>query len=73
MTVDGVPYASGLNTGARVNAGIDIINALSRHYGIQAPLFIDNAESVTRLERAEAQIIRLVVSEEDEELRCVLQ
>lgn len=73
VTVDGVPYASGLNTGARVNAGIDIINALSRHYGIQAPLFIDNAESVTRLERAEAQIIRLVVSEEDEELRCVLQ
>ncbi len=72
-TVDGVPYSSGLNNGARVNAGIDIINALSRRYGVHAPLFIDNAESVTRLERADTQAIRLVVSENDKELRCELQ
>lgn len=72
-TAEGVPYATSLNTGARINGGIDIINALSRHYGVHVPLFIDNAESVTRLERADTQTIRLVVSEHDTELRCELQ
>ncbi len=61
----------GLNNGMRVNVGIDIINTLSRHYGIHVPLFIDNAEAVTRLEDSTSQVIRLVVSEEDKELRIV--
>lgn len=73
VTVGGVPYDGGLNNGARINAGVDIINALSRHYDAQVPLFVDNAESVTRLERAGTQVIRLVVSEGDKELRCELQ
>lgn len=72
VTVDGVPYATGLNSGAKVNAGIDIINTLTRHYGAQVPLFVDNAESVTRLAQADTQVIRLVVSETDKELRCEL-
>lgn len=67
---DGVPYL-GLNNGMKVNAGIDIINTLSRHYGVTVPLFVDNAEAVTRLEECEAQVIRLVVSEKDKELRMV--
>ena len=73
VTVDGVPFGEGLNTGARFNAGIDIINTLSRHYGAQVPLFVDNAESVTPLAQADTQVIRLVVSENDKELRCELQ
>ena len=73
VTVGGVPYATGLNSGAKVNAGIDIINTLSRHYSAQVPLFVDNAESVTRLEHADTQVIRLIVSENDKELRCELQ
>jgi len=73
VTVNGVPYATGLNSGAKVNAGIDIINTLSRHYGAQVPLFIDNAESVTGLAQADTQVIRLVVSEADKELRCELK
>ena len=68
-TVDGVPYGS-LNNGMKINVGIDIINALSRHYGITVPLFVDNAESVTKLEKADAQVIRLVVSANDKKLRC---
>lgn len=68
VVFDGVPYL-GLNNGAKINVGIDIINALSRHYGVTVPLFVDNAESVTRLEGSETQVIRLVVSEEDKELR----
>lgn len=73
VTVNGVPYDGGLNNGARINAGVDIINALSRHYDAYVPLFVDNAESVTKLERAGTQVIRLVVSEQDKELRCELQ
>ena len=64
----GVPYMS-LNNGMKINVGIDIINALSRHYGITVPLFVDNAEAVTRLEECRSQVIRLVVSENDKELR----
>ena len=66
----GVPYM-GLNNGAKINVGIDIINTLSRHYGVTVPLFVDNAEAVTRLLDCEAQVIRLVVSENDKELRIV--
>ena len=70
VVYEGVPYV-GLNNGARINVGIDIINALCRHYGVTVPLFVDNAESVTRLEVCDAQVIRLVVSEKDKELRMV--
>ena len=72
VTVNGVVFGAdyGLNKGARFNAGVDIINALSRHYDAHVPLFVDNAESVTKLERAGTQVIRLVVSENDKELRC---
>ena len=73
VTVNGIPYSTGLNSGAKVNAGIDIINTLTRHYGAQVPLFVDNAESVTQLARADTQVIRLVVSEADKELRCELK
>jgi DNA repair exonuclease SbcCD ATPase subunit len=70
VVYDGVPYI-GLNNGMKINVGIDIINALSRHYGVTVPLFVDNAEGVTRLEQSDAQVIRLFVSESDKELRCV--
>lgn len=73
VTVNGVPYSTGLNSGAKVNAGIDIINTLSRHYGAWVPLFVDNAESVTQLAQADTQVIRLVVSSVDKELRCELK
>ena len=62
----------GLNTGAEYNAGIDVINALSEHYGVRVPLFVDGAESVSDLLPIDTQIIRLVVSRDDKELRCEL-
>lgn len=65
---DGVPYVS-VNNGMKINLGIDIINTISRAYGVRVPLFIDNAESVTKLEQSAGQVIRLVVSEQDKELR----
>ena len=68
VVYEGVPYIN-LNSGAKINVGIDIINTLSTAYGVSVPLFVDNAESVTRLEHSNNQIIRLVVSEEDKEIR----
>lgn len=66
--VDGVPF-SDLNTASRINAGLDIINTLCDYYGVTAPIFIDNRESVVELIDSKSQIINLVVSGADESLR----
>lgn len=67
--VDGVPYRN-LNNAARINAGIDIINALTKFYKINAPVFIDNAEAVTKFIDCKNQTIKLIVDETCKEL-CV--
>lgn len=61
--IDGVPFADA-NNAAKINAGIDIINTLSDHFNIQAPIFVDNAESVNQLIPCSSQVIRLVVTED---------
>lgn len=71
-TVDGVPYAN-LNNGAKINAGLDVIATLSQAKGIRCPLFVDNAESVTRLMEMDTQVIRMVVSETDKQLRVEME
>lgn len=70
---EGVPYGAGLNNAAKINVGLDIINTLSEHFGFQAPIFVDNAESVTKFIDVNAQIISLVVSEQDKQLRIELE
>lgn len=60
-TVNGVPF-SDLNDAGRINAGLDIINAICGSNGVYAPIFIDNAESVNELLPTQSQKIRLVVS-----------
>ncbi|WP_039242607.1 AAA family ATPase [Clostridium botulinum] len=62
--VGGVPFGTNLNTAAKINAGIDIINTLSNHYEVQAPIFIDNRESVNNLIDSNSQIVNLVVSQD---------
>ncbi len=68
-TVRGVPY-SDLNNADRINAGIDIINAMCAHRNIYAPCFIDNAESINDVLAMHSQRIDLTVST-DKELRIV--
>jgi DNA repair exonuclease SbcCD ATPase subunit len=68
-TYQGVPYSSGLNNGHRNAVGMDIISTLSEHYNFYPPIFVDNAESITVLPEMKAQVIRLVVSENDKKLR----
>lgn len=58
--VDGTPYCD-LNTAKKMNAGIDIINALCRAKGVTAPIFIDNRESVSELISCPSQLINLMV------------
>ena len=60
--VDGVPFNSGLNNAARINAGIDIINALCEKNNVSAPVFLDNRESVNKVIETKSQIINLIVS-----------
>lgn len=68
MTVDGVPYSS-LNSASKLQAGLDVINSLSDLYGISAPIWIDNRESVSEIPEVNAQVINLYVSPADRELR----
>ncbi|MBB6696272.1 AAA family ATPase [Clostridium algidicarnis] len=59
--IDGVPFGNA-NTASQINAGLDIINTLCSHYGVQAPIFIDNRESVNQLIETNSQVINLIVS-----------
>lgn len=68
MTVGGVPYSS-LNSAGKLQAGLDVIAALSRLYDVSAPIWIDNRESVTEIPAVDAQVINLYVSPEDKALR----
>ena len=71
-TYNGVPY-SDLNNGMKINIALDIIRTLSKHYETYLPCFIDNAESITRLLDTGSQMIRLIVSEKDKQLRVEVE
>ena len=62
-----VPYPMA-NSAGQINAGLDIIEVLSNHFNTHLPIFVDNAESVTKLNTIDTQIIRLVVSEQHKTL-----
>lgn len=66
------PYGDA-NAAGRINGGIDIINTLSEYYGFEAPIFIDNAESVVDLAETKTQAIRLIVSGSDKTLRIEME
>lgn len=70
-TFVGIEFGRGLNTAAMINVGLDIINTLTAHYNVYAPIFIDNAESVTNVYQTNSQQIELKVSEDDSKLRLI--
>ena len=70
---EGVPWGSGLNSGAQTLVGCDIIRTLSAHYGFKAPVIIDNRESITKIPEMDCQIISLAVSAEDKKLRVEVE
>ena len=61
-----VEYRSA-NYAAQVNAKVDIIGALSKHYGVTLPILMDQAESVTAPLPVDGQLIRFIVSAPDTE------
>ena len=66
--VNGVAYHDGLNQAARLNAGLDIINALCNHYSVSAPIVLDNSESTINIIGTIGQQIRLQVADTDFQL-----
>ncbi|MFC4768706.1 AAA family ATPase [Effusibacillus consociatus] len=68
VLVNGVPYSS-LNSAGKIQVGMDVISTLQGFYGMSAPVWIDNRESVVRLPEMSCQVISLVVSEKDKQLR----
>ena len=68
VTYQGVPWNAGLNNGAKINVGTDIINTLSEFYGLTMPVFVDNAESVTKLIDSSSQVIKLIVDKNFKQL-----
>lgn len=66
-TYKGVPYRS-MNNAARINVGLDIINALTSYFKVSAPVFIDNAEAVTDFIHVNSQTIKLIVDESEPQL-----
>ena len=70
---DGVPYRS-MNDAQKILCGMDVIRVFSEAYGCSAPIFIDNAESITRREfDTPAQVIRLVVTPGADTLNTVAE
>ena len=61
-TYNGIEYGTSLNTGARINCDLDIINTLSNEFGVSVPVFVDNTESVNDLHQIDSQMIELRVS-----------
>lgn len=62
--VDGIPYGAA-NTAGKLFAGFDIIRVLSNFYGICAPIFTDNAESLSTLPDMPNQMIYLEVARDE--------
>ena len=57
----GIPFRS-MNDAQKILCGLDVIRVFSQHNDVSAPIFVDNAESITRTEfDTPAQVIRLVV------------
>ena len=64
-TVNGVPY-SDVNNAGKINAGLDIINTISKKLDASVPIFVDNAESVNKIIDTDGQIVKLFVSDDKE-------
>jgi hypothetical protein len=69
-TYKGVTYRN-MNNAARMNVGLDIINALTKFYNVTAPVFIDNAEAITDFIKCNSQTIKLVVDADFKELTMI--
>lgn len=70
-TYNGVPFSSDLNTGSKINVGIDVIKTLQKHYDCKLPVWVDNAESVTGWIDFDGQIIKLAAASDIEKIEVI--
>lgn len=67
-----IPYRDA-NNASRINAGLEIIHTLGEAWNKTIPVWVDNAESVVKInEYEDGQLIKLVVSAVDKDLRMVV-
>ena len=67
-----VDYRSA-NYAAQVNAKLDIVSTLMKHYGVHLPVLMDQGESVTRPLAVDEQLIRFIVSPKHNEVKVELR
>ena len=67
-----VEYRSA-NYAAQVNAKLDIVSTLMKHYGVHLPVLMDQGESVTRPLAVDEQLIRFIVSPKHNEVKVELR
>ena len=65
-TIDGKRFGDSTNTGKEIVAKLDICNSLQKFFGIELPVFLDNAESINdfNLPKLDCQLITLNVTED---------
>lgn len=71
-----IPNAEGVmvdykmaNTASQINANLEIMDVFAKAYGVNLPIIIDRAESVTNIRKMDCQTVSLVVSADDRVLR----
>lgn len=69
LTLHGTPFKD-LSNSEKINAGLDVINAMSQFNSVFAPVIVDNAESITDVLPTQSQQILLIVSR-DEQLTVI--
>jgi len=63
--IGGVPFSEA-NTAGQFNAGMEIIDALCEHYGVNAPVFVDRCESINVLTPISSQVVQMRVLNESD-------
>ncbi|WP_027406193.1 AAA family ATPase [Anaerovibrio sp. RM50] len=71
-----IPNADGVmvdykmaNTASQINANLEIMDVYAKAYGVNLPIIIDRAESITNIRDMDCQTVSLVVSADDKVLR----
>jgi hypothetical protein len=57
-----IPYDS-VNNAGKINVGVKLCSVFQKYFGIEAPIFVDNAESIVKIEETDCQIVKLIVDE----------
>ena len=54
------------NSAGKIAMGLDIINTLCEFNGVYAPIFVDNAEGINQILHVNSQLIKLIVTTDNE-------